>query len=381
SPISSNREGPDFRAFGHLGTSNGYYKFKDQNKYFLKVGANSPENFLATADFDGTYRMSAQLRDGESNTNEQIHLYKAHLQDWETGDATWNNGKGKAIVGAVNYLASKGMKSIYFITFNIGGDGKDVWMFNQPNDFTRFDVSKLEQWEVLFQYMQSKGILLHFVLQETENETSMDNGDIGPIRKLYYNELIARFGHHLALVWNLGEENGPAPDWSPIGQNNRQRKDMAKYLKEHDPYNHPVIIHTHASDPDRTNVLDSLLAWPYLDGLSFQQWNRKKTAEEIISWKTKSKTAQQEWNISMDEIGEWFTGALTDTADPNHPSLTRYVLWGSLLSGASGVEWYFGGRHVHNDLTSEDWRQRDQLWEITNHAKVFFETYLPYWDM
>jgi hypothetical protein len=32
-------------------------------------------------------------------------------------------------------------------------------------------------------------------------------------------------------------------------------------------------------------------------------------------------------------------------------------------------------------LTSEDWRQRDQLWEITNHAKVFFEEYLNYWEM
>ena len=35
-----------------------------------------------------------------------------------------------------------------------------------------------------------------------------DNGDLGPQRKLYYRELIARFGHHLALNWNLGEEVG-----------------------------------------------------------------------------------------------------------------------------------------------------------------------------
>ena len=30
---------------------------------------------------------------------------------------------------------------------------------------------------------------------------------LGPERKLYCRELIARFGHNLALNWNLGEEN------------------------------------------------------------------------------------------------------------------------------------------------------------------------------
>jgi len=83
----------------------------------------------------------------------------------------------------------------------------------------------------------------------------------------------------------------------------------------------------------------------------------------------------------MDEIGMWHTGAKVDSADPNHPSLTHLVLWGTLLSGSAGVEWYFGANSPQNDLTSEDWRQRDQLWEITNHAKIFFEEYLNYWEM
>ena len=34
----------------------------------------------------------------------------------------------------------------------------------------------------------------------------MDGGNLGPERILYYRELIARFGYHLALNWNLGEE-------------------------------------------------------------------------------------------------------------------------------------------------------------------------------
>ncbi len=378
--IPSYREGNDFRAKGRLGVENSYFKFKDSDNYFLKVGANSPENFLAFEDFDGTYRIGASNRDGEAKTNNAIHQFKAHLKDWKTGDPTWKNGKGKAIIGAVNYLASKGMNAIYFLTFNIQGDGKDVWMYANPDDFTRFDVSKLEQWEILFQYMQQKGILLHIVTQETENETLLDKGDVGKMRQLYYRELVARFGHHNGLIWNLGEENGPA-DFTPIAQNDEQRKAMAKFIKSIDPYQHPVIIHTHSHNPPRTKILTELLGYEYLDGLSYQQDKREQAATTLAKWKAKSKAANHEWLITMDEIGMWYTGALTDTADLNHPTLTHYVLWGTLLSGSAGVEWYFGGRHVHNDLNSEDWRQRDKLWEITHHAKVFFEQNLPYWEM
>jgi len=47
------------------------------------------------------------------------------------------------------------------------------------------------------------------VLHETEaaNENLHDDGTLGVERKLYYRELVARFGHHLAVFWNIGEEN------------------------------------------------------------------------------------------------------------------------------------------------------------------------------
>ncbi|MEM9686527.1 MAG: DUF5060 domain-containing protein [Bacteroidota bacterium] len=378
--IPSYKEGNDFSAKGKLTVENGYFKFQNSDRYFLKVGANSPENFLAYVDFDNTYRMEAEAREGEAAAPEHIHQFTPHLKDWKTGDPVWKETKGKAIVGAVNYLASKGMNAIYFLTMNIGGDGKDVWPYCSPDDFTRFDVSKLEQWELLFRHMQSKGVLLHVVLQETENETLLDNGDTGAMRQLYYRELIARFGHHLALVWNLGEENGPA-SWSPVGQNDAQRKAMAQFIKKNDPYQHPVLLHTHSYDPLRHDILKDLLGFPYLDGLSLQQDKRENAPAVMETWSAKAKEAGHEWLITMDEIGMWHTGALSDTADVNHPTLTHYALWGTLLSGGAGVEWYFGAKHPNNDLNSEDWRMRDQLWDITHHAKVFFQNYLPWWEM
>lgn len=378
--IPTNKKLPDFRSNGRLEAFNGFFKFQDSDKYWMKAGTNSPENLLAYVDFDDTYRIQAEAREGEATATDTIHKFEPHLQDWEDGDPTWKGGKGKSLIGALNYLASKGMNSVYFLTLNILGDGKDVWPYASPDDFTRFDVSKLEQWEAVFDHMQNKGLLLHLVLQETENETMLDNGDVGPTRQLYFRELIARFGHHLALVWNLGEENGPA-SWTPIGQDDAQRKEMAQFLKENDPYQHPVLLHTHSDSETRSEILPDILGFEYLDGLSFQQADREKTSEVVEAWKNKAKQANHEWLITMDEIGKWHTGAKTDLEDPDHETLRKYVLWGSLLSGAAGIEWYFGAKHPHNDLTSEDWRQRNRLWELTNHAKSFFDSHLPYWDM
>jgi len=380
--VISEKQANDKRFKGRIIAKNGYFKFRNTNEYFLKVGADSPENFLAYSGFDNTFRLEDSKKEGEAETNLEIHSYEPHVKDWNEGDPTWKDGKGKSIIGAVNYLASKGMNSIYFLTFNINGDGKDVWMYTHPDDFTRFDVSKLDQWEIVFQHMQSKGILMHVVLQETENETLLDNGDTGPTRKLYFYELIARFGHHFGLVWNLGEENGPVP-WAkdlPY-QNDKQRKAMAKFIKETDPYNHPVVLHTLPNEEIRKDIVSNMLGYKYLDGISLQHAERETAPETVSLWKSKADSSGHPWLITMDEIGMWHTGAKTDTADPNHPTLTRYALWGTLLSGASGVEWYFGAHTAQNDLNTENWRLRNQLWEISNHARVFFEKYLPYWEM
>ncbi len=378
--IETDQNGSVFHRNGRLLPKHGYFQFAGSGDFFLKGGANSPENLLAYSGFDDTYRMRVDNREGESSVDSTIHTYAPHIKDWKTGDPLWKNSAGKGLIGAINYLASKGMNSVYFILMNIGGDGKDVWPYRDPYEFTRFDVSKLEQWEIVFNHMQTKGLLLHIVLQETENEMLLDHGNTGPMRRLYLNEMIARFGHHLALNWNLGEENGPAP-FSPNGQNDAQRKEMTNYLKSKDPYQNTVLLHTHSSDPQRKVILDSILGFDALDGLSFQVDKRESVAEVIRSYKEASKKAGHEWIITMDEIGRYNIGAQTDAVDPDHDTLRRYVLWGSLLAGGGGVEWYFGGDTQQNDLNSEDWRMRDRLWELTDIALQFFKAYLPYWEM
>lgn len=378
SPAEEANPSRSFYDNGRLTVRNGYFQFAD-GRYWLKGGTNSPENLLAYTDFDGTYRVQAKARDGEAAPPTAIHRFQAHANDWQPGDPTWKDGRGKNLVGAINYLASTGMNTAYFLTMNIGGDGNDVWPYVNEEQWDRFDCSKLDQWDIVFQHMQEKGILLHIVTQETENERMLDDGDCGRLRRLYYAELIARFGAHPGLIWNLGEENGPA-HFSPNGQTSEQQRQMATVLKELDPYDHPVVIHTHSTKESKEDLLPPLLNHTALDGLSLQVNQPQRVNEEIITWNRKAKASGHPWVICMDEIGKWDTGLVPDSVDASHDDSRRLVLWGSLMAGAAGIEWYFGAHHPHNDLNSEDWRQRASMWAQTNHALTFFRQ-IPYWDM
>jgi len=338
---------------------------------FLKGGPNSPENFLAYSEFDGTYA---------SDTSKQfIKEYEPHLQDWKAGDPTWQEGKGKGIIGAINYIANRGMNVIYMLTMNIEGDGRDVWPYTDHQQFDRFDCSKLDQWNIVFEHAQDLGVMLHFVTQETENELLLDKGDTGFFRKLYYRELIARFGHHLMITWNLGEENGYA-SFTPQAQNDRQRKDMATYIKQTDPYDNYLVVHTHSWEGARDTIVDSLYNFQYIDGLSLQIDKRKVVHRETKKYIERSKEAGRIWVSSMDEIGLYWMGAMPDKDDPGHDTLRQEVLWGHLMAGGPGVEWYFGYKYPPADLDCQDWRSRDTLWMQTKAALDFFRA-IPFWEM
>lgn len=368
----SDKVAPDFRARGLLQyTGERYLRFAGTGEAFLKGGADSPENFLAYADFDGTYRHGSDhtgLRSGEASAD-TLHQYEPHRADWQDGDPTWKIGKGKAMIGALNYLASEEMNSVYFLTMNIAGDGKDVWPYISHTDRFRFDCSKLDQWEIVFRHMTRLGLTLHVITQETENDQLLDGGVLGKERKLYYRELIARFSHHPALVWNLGEENTNTSE---------QIRSFSEYIHRVDPYDHPIVIHTYPGQYDK--VYNPLLGFPFFEGPSLQMGTMKKTHSETLKWVHRSLEHHRQWFVSLDEIGPADTGVKPDTDDPEHNDVRIHALWGNLMAGGAGCEWYFGYKYAHNDLNCEDWRSRDIMWDQTRYALQFFET-IPFTEM
>jgi Domain of unknown function (DUF5060) len=121
---ASNKTAPDFRARGRLQyVGKHYLRFAGTGDYFLKAGPDAPETLLAYEDFDNTRTLKTPL-----------HTYAPHVQDWKNGDPSWNKGKGKALIGAINYLASKGMNAMSFLPYNAGGDGDNVWPFVDRDD-------------------------------------------------------------------------------------------------------------------------------------------------------------------------------------------------------------------------------------------------------
>lgn len=374
---ASDKTGADFRAKGRIiNGGSGYFRFQGSNEIWIKNGADSPENFLAFADFDQTLRFSLKKkhREGEADPRDGLHRYQPHVADWNSGDPSWQNGKGKGIIGAVNYLSSCGVNSVYMLTMNIQGDGKDVWPYNDYNERYRFDCSKLDQWEILFDHMESLGVMAHFVLQETENECLLDGGETGVQRMVYLREMVARFGHHLAITWNLGEENGPAK-WTPVGQTEKQKKAMARYLKNINPYPCNVVLHTHADDNHQDAYLEPLLGFGELDGPSLQIGNPARVQQRVKKWVNDSEKSAQRWLVSLDEIGPASKGVMPDADDASHDTIRQQCLWGALMGGASGVEWYFGYRYAHNDLKLEDFRSRDNWWKQSTIATQFMQQF------
>lgn len=365
----TDKTAPDFRGRGLLQyVGQRYLQFAHTKTYFLKGGADSPENFLAYEDFDGTYDTDGLAKEGEASGGKFLHTYRPHVEDWRPGDPIWRNGKGRGIIGALNYLASKGMNSVYFLTYNLnGGDGRDVWMWTSPTERYRFDCSKLDQWEIVFSHMDKLGLMLHVVTQETENDQGLDEGNLGLQRRLYYRELIARFAHHPAVVWNLGEENTNTTE---------QQKAFARYFHETDPYDHPVVCHTYPGQYNR--VYAPLLGYEWFEGPSLQT---NDTHAQTLKWVTLSAEAGRPWVVCLDEIGPSHTGVKPDNDDYWHDEVRTRHLWGNLMAGGAGVEWYFGYNYPHNDLNCESWHSRDHMWDLTRYALEFFHNWLPFASM
>lgn len=374
----SDKSGRDFRGKGMLRYVGERYLRFDSGEYFVKAGSDSPENLLAFADFDGTYSLgeAGLQRSGEAPTA-NLHRYAAHAADWRAGDPSWRGGLGKNLVGALNYLAATGINAISFLTLNIEGDGQDVWPFSAADVRDRYDVSKLAQWEIIFTHADSLGLFLHFKTQETENDLLLDGGRLGPHRKLYYRELVARFAHHHALNWNLGEENDIWEELDDPGQEHIQS--YIAYFHALDAYGHPVVIHSY---PGQKNEVYGPLLGPAagMDGASLQT-HPDDVHRETLHWIQASRRAGRPWVVANDEQGPHTVGVMPDGPGSNRALIRKRVLWGNLMAGGAGVEYYFGYENPHNDLSLEDFRSRAQVWSDAGAALAFFRGHLPFFEM
>jgi hypothetical protein len=402
----TDKAGRDFRSHGRLRyVGKHHLQFAGSGEYFLKAGTDSPETLLAYVDFDGT---QAGRKTGG---NQAVKTWQPHVGDWREGDPQWRGGKGRGLIGALNYLAGKGVNSFSFLTYNAGGDGDNVWPFIARGAKLHYDCSKLDQWGVVFDHATARGLYLHFKLQENESDDerigparkpgrvpeALDGGALGVERRLYCREMIARYGHALALNWNIGEENTQSTD---------EVRDMAAYLRATDPYDHIVVLHTFP--PEQDKVYAPLLGdRDALTGVSLQNsWSAAH--QRTLHWLRASAEKGHPWVVAQDEQNPAGLGVPPDAGYAGHDGIAierdkkkedaatgdvkakgytahdirKATLWGTLMAGGAGVEYYFGYTLPQNDLVCEDLRSRDKSWDYCRIALDFFRTEkIPFHEM
>ncbi len=377
----------DFRKHGMLSNANArYLKFKGTGQYFIKTGAGSPENMLAYQDFDNTYDVGGTHFPALSEN--QLHAFDPHNRDARPTDPTWQNGKGGNLLGVVNYLSDVGVNAQYMLLMNVEGDGQDVWPWTSHDTPYVYDVSKLAQWERVFTHMDHNGILKDLLLAETENEswfeiTDQTDAEFSDARKVYYREMVARFGHLLGLVWNLVEEHGvdgnSGNEIYRKATTAKQRLAFTDYITELDPYGHAVVSHNWPDMEEET--YGPKLRTQNFSGISLQAHDNY--GHKVSTWTRKSSEAGHPWIVTIDEPQGWEFGAPPDRDVKDRAKEIKDVLLPALMSGGAGVSWYFGWQNnaPTSDLSNEDMRSRHTLWVKSAELRQWWEQNVPFSEM
>ncbi|MEM1213174.1 MAG: DUF5060 domain-containing protein [Planctomycetota bacterium] len=411
---------PGFLSKGRLAyVGEHYLQTQGDGKYFIKTGADSPENLLGYRGFDNTQTK------GNAGAGRRgiLHNFTGHVGDYNPGDPAWdtpdfdfgntlsNGGDARNIIGKNNYLADVGVNSVYFLVNNVGGDGQDAHPFSRistpaqlsgetnsgtPNDNLNYDVSKLEQWNTYFAHAQRQGIQLHMVLNEAENanKLELDDGTLGTERKLYYREMIARFGHHNALVLNISEEydlnNGFG---SSLSEEAARVNQFADHLATLDAYGIPTTVHQAQSNRFTSDPREGNSSYRFFIGdedfdlTSIQRAGQEEGWSDVVeAFRNATADEGRKLAVNIDEpesITRIGVGT-NDNTDPTGTTLAerfntvrKTMTWDILLSGAAGVEWF-----IHDaDQDVEDQRLYEQVYRETAIARRFLEEHTPFWEM
>lgn len=422
---NSDKTGRDFRAKGRIvyDPSSNYLKFRGTGKSYIKIGPDSPENLLNYADFDGSY----QIKDRSPTKTMQ-----PHLQDWNAypGSPTWKNGLGKGMIGALNYLAFEAEQNVFsFLTISLPGynprftqilsDDGAVHPFlgeirgvdtTDKLRHKRFDISKLAQWDIVFAYSDQLGLHKQVKLFETENFSLLTENEL----RLYFREIIARFGYLLGMEYNICEEIwGTKQNRFPGDDYIQRQKTMLRFLRERLPYpNVPLAIHTRPSQTEyycehlemdsELNIISLQFDYDGVHEKTVQLWKQNPLAGKWVI--LSDEVGPASWGVPPDNQVEGWNGVYptdispTDDAfkTPSQKDIRTYSLWGNLLAGGAGVQYYFGyggygdtqgqGQTVdafvkHSDLSLEDFRTRHEMWKYNKYAHDFFMRYLPFEQM
>ena len=300
-PVPGAEQIVDLSLLGRLVSGGGHYLRFSSGKYWVKGGIDDPENFIGAA-----------------------------IGNWDSKKA------------AIDYLSTKGVNSIYVITNNIDGDRNDSWPWlgetpqKAKENSDRFDIQKLQQWEDFFSYTQSKGIVLNIVLND-------DSCWHGYNHDLYYREMVARFGYHPGIIWNIGEEANEI-------YSDAEQISLAAKMRSLDPFKHPVTVNRGSPWPFIGNPNFDLTSVQVGDGsLDFTNEQLADLNQVVNDLRVKSEVAGKSIPVMIDEIAR-----VTQVNEVTRYKLRSQVLYPIYLAGGNYELHYYDAYYGTGTLTMQN---------------------------
>jgi len=326
-----------------LSSKSFYFKTLGDNKYWIKGGTDSPEDFLA-------------------------HTFAPH----------------GSVYGALDYLSSRNVNSIFALLMNLGGDGNNVHPF--INDIYHYDTTKLNEWSNIFYYAQTKGIALQLVFNEGEkaNKELLGKDNLTLERKLYYREMVARFSYNNAVIWNLCEEYDHHCTDCPIAPD--VIRTWAQYLRDIDPYQHPITVHNWATEEGYTGVdgFDPFWGDNRFGCVSIQYRppadydNYSTYGEKVELLRDKAKISNLKIPICMDETFGTVAsyGGCYDLpmVKCGYDGIRREVIYPTYFSGGN-LELF-----LDTNIDTDNFYVYEIIWNYMWYARKVIEE-LSFWDM
>jgi hypothetical protein len=139
--------------------------------------------------------------------------------------------------------------------------------------------------------------------------------DLDPDTRIYLSEIIARFSHNTGLLWYVNTAGN-------LDTEVRFIKDITKFVRGIDPYDHPILIGCNSEDVS----LETYIGYPFIEGIIM---------EDITDFPSGNLLAIK--NLSNQKGRKWII--FENTVNPGSNIEIQDLIWSRWLSGVSGLIW------------------------------------------